>query len=269
MIPLGFGPTLVGLGQPGDQIILGSGNPLELAGLATPEGAPVAEAGEGTKARVILSNAGAGLVNYNVNDAPFSMESKFEQELTTGSSWIVEFDRGGNNGTARYTLTDGYYEFTPTATGWELYKKTFRVTIHNGNNFDFNFVADDQQKLLASRQDVELTGAFPVVVRFEDGTGQIKQKRLSNGKFEIAVAGGNNLDLFAASATTKTPARTGTSGSRTSAGLKLPAGFRSVDPMAGLNTRGTSAAVDSRLPPSFRLVSTSASMAPQASAAAR
>jgi hypothetical protein len=38
----------------------------------------------------------------------------------SGSSHIVEFDRGGNLGTARYELTSGLYSFVVGENGWQL-----------------------------------------------------------------------------------------------------------------------------------------------------
>ena len=60
----------------------------------------------------------------------FLVDSK-EIELADGQSHslrgdkqrIVEFDRGGNYGTARYAITDGQYEFTITDRGWDLVRK--------------------------------------------------------------------------------------------------------------------------------------------------
>jgi hypothetical protein len=36
------------------------------------------------------------------------------------ASYIVEFDRGGSFGTAKYELTEGEYEFVVTDRGWDL-----------------------------------------------------------------------------------------------------------------------------------------------------
>ena len=107
---------LIGVDQPGDTIVLGQGDVEEVA----------KEVADGTAANVqaTLANAATTPVNYTVNQQPYKMDPKYEQALTGGSSWLVEFDRGGGNGTARYELTtDGYYEFTVTPKGWELYRK--------------------------------------------------------------------------------------------------------------------------------------------------
>jgi len=116
IVPLGLGPVLIGVDQPGDTIVLGEGDVEEVA----------KEVADGSVAKVqaTLANAATTPVNYTVNQQPYKMEPKYEQALNGGSSWVVEFDRGGGNGTARYELTtDGYYEFTVTPKGWELYRK--------------------------------------------------------------------------------------------------------------------------------------------------
>ncbi len=45
------------------------------------------------------------------------------QKLTEQGSYTISFDRGGKHGTARYTITEGLYEFTMTDHGWELYRQ--------------------------------------------------------------------------------------------------------------------------------------------------
>jgi hypothetical protein len=60
----------------------------------------------------------------------FLVDSK-EIELSDGQSHslrgdkqrVVEFDRGGTYGTARYAITDGQYEFVITDRGWDLVRK--------------------------------------------------------------------------------------------------------------------------------------------------
>lgn len=44
--------------------------------------------------------------------------------LTGKSSYVVEYDRGGDNGIGRTELQEGDYEFAVTASGWALVKKT-------------------------------------------------------------------------------------------------------------------------------------------------
>lgn len=45
------------------------------------------------------------------------------QKLMEQGRYTISFDRGGKHGTARYTITEGLYEFTMTDHGWELYRQ--------------------------------------------------------------------------------------------------------------------------------------------------
>jgi hypothetical protein len=45
------------------------------------------------------------------------------RSFTGRSSRVVEFDRGGDFGAARYDLTAGDYEFVITANGWDLQRR--------------------------------------------------------------------------------------------------------------------------------------------------
>ena len=61
----------------------------------------------------------------------FLVDSK-DEELTEGQARtfsgsgkrVIEFDRGGDRGTARYELTGGLYSFTVTSNGWDLVRET-------------------------------------------------------------------------------------------------------------------------------------------------
>jgi hypothetical protein len=75
---------------------------------------------------VIVRNPAGSKVNlaYVLDDSAEQEISTGEtQKLTEKGSYIVSFDRGGKHGTARYTITEGLYEFTMTDHGWELYRQ--------------------------------------------------------------------------------------------------------------------------------------------------
>ena len=67
----------------------------------------------------------------------FLIDGRTEMELAPGEvsplrekgTYLVEFDRGGDFGTARRELAEGAYEFTATAEGWDL-----RRVPTSGNN---------------------------------------------------------------------------------------------------------------------------------------
>jgi hypothetical protein len=58
----------------------------------------------------------------------FVVDSRRENELSPGeshslsekSSYVIEFDRGGEFGTARHVVNEGSYEFVATDRGWDL-----------------------------------------------------------------------------------------------------------------------------------------------------
>lgn len=202
LIPLDGGAVMMGMGAPGDEILLGTGNPAEVAGfpVALPDAEPVADyAGAPTAGTIILGNAGQETVNYNVNQLPQNLPPRYEQTLATGSTWLIEFDRGGGNGLARYTLSDGYYEFRPTERGWELFRQSFTATLENSaNDFTFNYVIDDQHQELIAGQSHELTGAYPPVIRFNNGAGQELTKRLGSGRYKVALGPDQTFDVYIA-----------------------------------------------------------------------
>jgi hypothetical protein len=202
LIPLADGPVIIGMGAPGEEILLGTGNPFEVAGLPIPgEGAePAAEvAGPFAAGQIIVANADVLTINYNLNDQPQILNPEFEQTLPGTTTWTIEFDRGNGFGTARYTLSEGYYYFKSTERGWELYKKTFRVQLDNADNtFAFNYVVDEQPQTIEPGASHDLTGIFPVVVRFDNGSGTELSRRLDGGPYKVAITEDMTMDIYKA-----------------------------------------------------------------------
>lgn len=62
----------------------------------------------------------------------FVADQSTEAELAPGETRVytaqpvvvIEFDRGGDFGSARYRLTEGEHEFVPTDRGWDLVRRT-------------------------------------------------------------------------------------------------------------------------------------------------
>jgi hypothetical protein len=75
---------------------------------------------------VVLLNPtrNSGPVNYTLNDVRCTMAAGYQQKLPGEREWIIEFDRGGSFGTARYSLTPGAYAFAVTERGWEVFRRT-------------------------------------------------------------------------------------------------------------------------------------------------
>ena len=59
---------------------------------------------------------------FNVNATEYTLEPGESQDLYGHQQRVIEFHRGGDFGTQRYSLSNWTYTFTPTEKGWELYR---------------------------------------------------------------------------------------------------------------------------------------------------
>jgi hypothetical protein len=198
---LGGGPFLVGMGQPGNQIVIGMGDPFLAAGLpVAPWDAIPAADPPLTPLNVddvLLSNAADAPVNYAVNDGNFTMQTGDIQTLPGGSDWIVSFDRGNGQGMATYQLVAGSYEFQLGTNGWDLFEKSYQATIDNTDSpTPFNFVLNNQQQTVPEGRSQTFTERAPPVLAFEDGTGQTKRRLLEGGDYQVALNSQSQLDLY-------------------------------------------------------------------------
>lgn len=72
----------------------------------------------------IWNNAGRQVpVAFLVDSREVELADGQSHSLHGGKQRIVEFDRGGSFGTARYALTEGEYKFVITSRGWDLVRK--------------------------------------------------------------------------------------------------------------------------------------------------
>lgn len=62
-------------------------------------------------------------VAFLVDSKEIELADGQSHSLRAGQQRIIEFDRGGSYGTARYAITDGQYEFVITDRGWDLVRK--------------------------------------------------------------------------------------------------------------------------------------------------
>ena len=63
-------------------------------------------------------------LNFTVDDSrQMSIEPGETVRLAENARFTISFDRGSDFGSARYTVHEGLYEFTPTENGWELYRQ--------------------------------------------------------------------------------------------------------------------------------------------------
>jgi hypothetical protein len=154
---------------------------------------------------VVITNQkdAATPVHYVLNDGKtYSLEPGYQQKLDADERWIIEFDRGSRQGTARYSLSRGAYEFRVADGKWELFKLNFNVTLDNhDSDQDFQCVIEDEIVTVPAGQSVTHKSKVPVIVEFDRGGGpdSFARKNLNkSGTFKVAVnADTNYLDLFA------------------------------------------------------------------------
>lgn len=201
VIPLGNATALVGQGCVPCDLVVGTGSVAAAAGAAVAIGSPVPESdAQDVASGVVIRNPKTNpSLGYNLNSQQFTIGAGYVQTLPTGQTWVVEFDRGGSHGTGKYGLTSGTYDFTPTQDhGWELFQQTFKLTLDNSQNrAEFHFVLNNAAQVVGPRQKLEFTSEFPLVVRFDNGNKEVKQKTLESGTYKVAVTSENTLDLFA------------------------------------------------------------------------
>jgi hypothetical protein len=87
-------------------------------------------------ANPILVSQGIAVVNpadsgvtlrFRVDGVAHQLEAGTRQELEHSRVRIIEFDRGGSFGLARYRLTEGDYNFRLTDQGWTLQRKPYSL----------------------------------------------------------------------------------------------------------------------------------------------
>ena len=199
VVYLGNGTLLVGTGGVTDGVVITSGSAVQTVGLSVGAGQPVPDSeADVIVDGVLLINLGEETVNYNVDSDQFTMSPDYQQHLPGSKTWAVEFDRGGDHGKAKYGIANGTYGFTPTEKGWELYEQPeYEITIDNTNNkFPFQYVLDSVQKTVAAGQSNQHKSRYPLVIRFDDGSGQVRQKALEESEYAVAVSSAGTLDLF-------------------------------------------------------------------------
>ncbi len=60
-------------------------------------------------------------LSYTLNDHEYKMRPGESQWLLNDRDWEIEFDRGGDFGLARYSMSPGIYTFKLTKKGWEIF----------------------------------------------------------------------------------------------------------------------------------------------------
>lgn len=183
-------------------VAIAKGNAAEALGLPVIADAAVRDSeGSPLESGVLLINpsSSGATVNYQLNGETYRMEPGMSQRLQP-ANWSIEFDRGGAMGASEYRLGPGTYAFTPTGTGWELYKRRYDITIDNTRNpHDFHFVVNGKPLVVRSGRAKDLASLYPIFIRYDRGTGgELVQKNLNfSGTVEVGINAADNLwDIF-------------------------------------------------------------------------
>jgi len=183
-------------------VSIAKGNAAEALDLPVIADEPVRNSeGSAMQSGVLLINpsrSGAN-VRYRLNGEIYEMKPGMSQRLPS-ADWVIEFDRGGSIGASQYRLAPGTYKFTPTESGWELYKHRFDVTIDNTRNpHDFHFVFNGKPLVVRGGRTRDLASTYPMFIRYDRGTGgELVQKALNfSGTVEVGINAADNLwDIF-------------------------------------------------------------------------
>ena len=72
------------------------------------------------------------------------------------------------------------------------------MVLENRGKAPFGYVVDNQPQTILPGDSQELSGIYPPVVRFDDGAGQYKQRRLDAASYRVALGADRSLDIYPA-----------------------------------------------------------------------
>lgn len=199
VILLGGGGALVGTGGDTQGVTLTTGSLGQAVGMNTEAGEPVPDdnndpLGTGT----IIKNTGTIKVNFVVGGKRAELEAGQAKVYSVKDGGTIEFYSGDEGSQKqRFKLEDACYEFRISEDSWKFVKVKYSVTIDNGDNsIDFLYVALNKRSTLPAGESKTIASSHPVVVRFDNGNNEIKQKRLVTGTFKVALNEKGHLDLY-------------------------------------------------------------------------
>jgi hypothetical protein len=76
----------------------------------------------GNPIRIVNPASSRTTLSYTLNGVAYKIQPGESQDLREDRAWVIEFNRGGDFGQARYGLQTGMYSFSVTDHGWELYR---------------------------------------------------------------------------------------------------------------------------------------------------
>lgn len=211
------GTMIAGTGGRGE-LQTGIASAAEALGLPVAPGEPIADLGKDDnppKGGILIGNPSynAGSIKYVLASAhPYELQTGFQQHLPGDRSWLIEFDRGGTYGKARYTLSEGIFDFKVGDKGWEMVSRPLKAVIDNRDGqHDFYYVEDNKRQTVKAGETKIIENKAPVVIAFDSGKESASRKLLNkSGTYKVAVdIETNRYDLFAMMTPDKKPSANG------------------------------------------------------------
>jgi len=201
VIYLGNGAALVGTGGVTSGVVVSNGTVADAFGMTAGTGDSLADYdGNPLPEGTYIINRGPTEVNFVVAGKRYSLDSERMRSFVPDENDTIEFYRQGDTDKKTYKMHHGTYEFQYGDGKWELYRQTYKVTLDNANKaMEFHYVVNNEPHKLAPGSKQEHTSSYPLVFRFDNGKGEVKQKRAVSGTYRVAVTEDGVLDIFAAS----------------------------------------------------------------------
>lgn len=82
---------------------------------------PLPRVGAHLPIKIVRNDEFDAPLSYTLNDHEYKIRPGESQWLLNDRDWEIEFDRGGDFGLARYSMSPGIYTFKLTKQGWEIF----------------------------------------------------------------------------------------------------------------------------------------------------
>jgi hypothetical protein len=148
---------------------------------------------------LVLINETGLSVTYVLAGTSYGLTTGNAHKYQLAQAAIIEFDRGGSFGLARYTLAPGTYEFSVTDKGWDLRSRAVsqevapailrEVALVNNTGLAVNFRLGGNPYSLASGNVQRLQIGQAATIEFDrGGTFGGARYSLTPGTYEFAVS---------------------------------------------------------------------------------
>ena len=131
--------------------------------------------------------------------ATYSLQADDEDEhhaIVGKALGLIEFSTEGSPEVSRYALAPGIYEFVVAEKGWDLRRKTYKVTIDNTpNDEDFSFILGDRARTVAVGLAETVALRYASELRYARAGGGLEPLAVYKGVYNVAKDARGNVDL--------------------------------------------------------------------------